>query len=183
MLISATDLTTHVECGNVQLMFNAGGTTDHVATPQPQPTGVVAPGGTTPADLASMAHELDNLELKLDHVVQMLDFMTGLIGLPPAFSDPAVPVVADTPIDLVGATGVLVTVSGIPDGADEQFGSPAKYHRLGRVTLGNDVGWMPSFDLEHNPLLIMPLPAGVTRTIVTVRPPITATVTVLRPGK
>jgi hypothetical protein len=148
-----------------------------------QPVGLPARTSTTAATLAGIAAEVDNLEFKLDHIEQLVDYLTGVTALPPSFADPPVPVVADTPQDVTGAAGIIVTVSGIPAGADEQFGTPPKYHRLGRVTLGTADGWLPSFDLEHNPLVIMPIPAGVTRAEVTVRPPITATVTVLRPGK
>jgi hypothetical protein len=183
MLISSTDVTTHVQCAHVQLMFDAGGTETHTATPQPAPTGLPPRTAVTAADLTSMAAELDNLEFKLDHVVALIGFLTSATALPPEFADAPVPAVADTPLDVTGAAGILVTVSGIPAGADEQFGTPPKYHRLGRVTLGTADGWLPSFDLEHNPLVIMPIPAGVTRAQVSVSSPITATVTVLRPGK
>lgn len=183
MLLSADDVGPHIECGNVLIEFDGGGTTTHTATPQPAPAGLPARTSTTAATLAGIAAEVDNLEFKLDHVVELIGYLTGVTALPPSFADAPVPVVADTPQDITGAAGVIVTVSGIPAGADEQFGAPPKYHRLGRVTLGTADGWLPSFDLEHNPLVIMPVPAGVTRVEVTVRPPITATVTVLRAGK
>jgi hypothetical protein len=170
-------------CADVLIEFNGGGTTPHDPLLQPQPVGLPGRGPVTSPTLPSMAAELDNIEFKLDHVTAQIDYLTSIIGLPPSFSDPAVPVVPDSPVDLTGASGVVVTLSSIPAGADEQFSNPPKFHRIGRLTLGTKEGWLPSFDLEHNPLVVLPLPPGVTRAQVSVKPPTSATVTILRPGK
>jgi hypothetical protein len=105
------------------------------------------------------------------------------IALPAAFSDDPVDASGETPIDLVDANGIIVTLSGIPAEADIGFGTPPILYRVGRVTFGTDTAWFPSFELEHNPLVIAPLPPGVTRVVVSTRPPVAATVVILRPGK
>jgi hypothetical protein len=63
------------------------------------------------------------------------------------------------------------------------FGTPVKYFRAGRYTLGSANGWLPAVEIEHNPQLVAGLPSGVDRIQVVVNPPATATVTALLPVK
>jgi hypothetical protein len=134
-------------------------------------------------DIPDLGAELDNIELKLDWVTQTLMFIAGRTATPPIGADDPVAVDPDAPVEIGDSSGIIITVSGIPPGVGEDFGTPVRYHKLGRVTLGTPDGWLPSFDLEQNPLVITPIPAGVTRVQVAVRPPATATVILLRPPK
>jgi len=157
--------------------------TDYTPQPQPQPAGVLAPTTKVYTTIADLGAELDALELKSDVALQHLQYLAQFQSPPSTSSDAPIEVAADAPVDLAGAVGFIVTVASIPAEADELFGTPVRYHRIGRVTVGTDLGWYPSIDLVHSPLLVSPLPPGATKCQVNVYPPATATVTVLRPPK
>lgn len=154
------------------------------ATPQPLPAGMTAHPATG-ADLASIARELDRQEAKLDFIQQLCQTVIGLQPtLPGSVLDFAVPVVnANTPISLVGAIGVVVTLSAVPVGADVSFGTPQQLAEVGRVNFGTALAWYPSIPITHTPLVIRPLPPETTRVTVTVPPVISATVTPILPPK
>lgn len=161
----------------------AGSPTPFIPTPQPQPTGVLAPATKTYATIADLGAELDALELKSDFIHNAVQYLAGVTAPPQQIADSAVAAPSGSPIDLTGAVGFIVDVSGIPAGTDELFGDPRKYHRLGRVNVGSDLGWFPAIDLSVTPMVISPLPPGAKKCQVVVNPPATATVTILRPPK
>jgi hypothetical protein len=158
-------------------------TTDFTPAVQAEPDNVIPPSTKTYTSYQDLGDELDALEFKAAIIQQHLEYLTQFAAPALNIADDPVAVDPDAPVSLVGAIGFLVTVSGIPSGSDELFGIPPKYHRLGRVTIGTDLGWFPSIDLTHSPLLIAPLPPGAHVCQVSVYPPATATVTVLRPPK
>jgi len=163
---------------------NGGGTQaaqPFTPAPQPQPAGVITPVGKTYATIADLGSELDRQELKLDTIHNIVAFLTGYAALPGQAIEPPVP--ATGQIDLTDAIGFSVAVSNIPASADEMFGTPPRYHRVGRVTIGTPNGWLPAQDITQTPMLFQPLPPGCDRCVVSVFPPATATVQILRPPK
>jgi len=102
-----------------------------------------------------------------------LTYLTGTLA-PPAITI-AAPLPATGEIALQQAKGIVVSVSPIPASADELFGTPTKYHRLGRVTFGTTEAWFTPVDISENPLIIAPIPPFVTRFQVAVEPPGVAT--------
>lgn len=161
---------------------NPGGTFTHAPTPQAQPAGVLAPITNVYGTVADLGAELDRQELKLDIILGMLNLLSqrGIVG--PTSADPPVPVTG-APVIAPGAIGYRIDVSGIPAGAGEMFGTPVKYHRIGRYTLGSANGFLPAIELEHAQTLVAALPPGVDRIQVVVNAPATATVTALYPPK
>lgn len=73
--------------------------------------------------------------------------------------------------------GLLVTLTTPPQWSTELFGQPSQLSRVGRVTLGTVDGWFEPIPITVSPLVITPIPAGVTRVRVFVIPPLDATVT------
>jgi hypothetical protein len=151
-------------------------------TPQPIPAGTIPPTTRIYNTIADLGAELDRQEFKLDVIRSFVAFLTANAALGPQYADPPVAAAAGVLIK-PGAVGYRIDVTGIPAGADEMFGTPPKYHRLGRATIGSANGWLPAIDLEHNPMLIAPLPPGVDRIQVVCNAPATATITALFPGK
>jgi hypothetical protein len=170
-------------CAGVQIEFNGGGTSTFVPDPPVQPTGVVPPTTKMYESIADLGAELDAQESKLDYLISLAQFQASNTALPAASADAPVDVVPDETIDLTDAVGFVVSLSGIPSGADEAFGLPVKYHRIGRITLGTADGWLPSIEISQNNQVVAPLPPGVTQCSVVVHPPTTATVIVLHPPK
>lgn len=154
----------------------------HAPTAQPQPAGVVAPVTRVYADIPSLGAELDRQELKLDVILGAVRLLAqrGVVG--PTTADDPVPV-TNAPVIAPGAIGYRIDIAGIPPGTGEMFGTPIKYHRIGRYTLGSANGFLPAVELEHATTLVASLPAGVDRIQVVVNAPETATVTALYPPK
>jgi hypothetical protein len=163
---------------------NFGGTPTPYDGPAPgEPPGLVAPASHAYETIQDLGDELDRQEIKLDLLGQRVDFLTRV-------ADPALTGVSDalnTPIDagedpiLVGlAIGAIVTLATIPNWADEDFGTPARLHRLGYVNLGSDVAWLPPQDLNVSPMLLS-FPVGVTRIKVTAPVGVNASVLLLYP--
>jgi hypothetical protein len=158
-------------------------TTDpHIPTEQPSDLVPLPPAPTT-ADLAAIAAAIDALEFKTAFVSNAVSWLASQVAVAPATRDDAVTAEPGVPLVAKGAVGFLVVVSGIPASADEAFSDPPQYHRLGRITIGSADGWLPSFDLEHSPQLVMPLPLGSDRIVVHAAAPAVATVQALYPPK
>lgn len=171
--------------GTMSVEFNViGAPTDYTPTPQPPITGMPALP-TTGADLASIAHELDLQEAKLDFLTSLLQMVLRIDpGFPDAGADAPTDVVADVPSDIGTAVGFIFTVSGVPSGLDVGFGTPQQVDRLGRVTFGTATAWYPSIPLTHSPMVLRPLPPGTTRYSVSDLPPmVTCTVAAIQPAK
>ena len=161
-----------------------GVTTDHTPVAMPEPDGAPPALTTRVYDtIADLGAELDRQEAKLDFLESGMRFLARGIAASPAAAEDAVPVVADEEIDITNALGVIVTIAGVPASVSEDFGVPVHLHRAGRVTLGTEAGWLPSYELTHSPFVVMPLPVGVTRSQVTVRPPMTATLAIIPKAK
>lgn len=166
----------------MEWFYPGGSVQTHPATPQPQPSGVVAPITNVYTSYADLGAELDRQELKLDFILGVVEILAqrGIMG--PTTSDPPVPVTG-APVIAPGAIGYRIDVANIPAGAGEMFGAPPKYHRIGRYTLGSSNGYLAAVDLEHAQTLVAPLPPGIDRIQVVVNAPETATVTALYPPK
>jgi hypothetical protein len=168
--------------GRFCVRFWTTGAVPYTPVAEPAPPGALPPAARVYANIPDLGAELDRQELKLDFIEGQVRFLTSLQALGPTH--------ADTPADAAAgplinrkAVAFRIDVAGIPPAAGETFGTPQKFHRLGYVTIGSVNGWLESIDLEHNPLLISPLPAGVDRCQVVVYPPATATITALLPDK
>lgn len=155
----------------------------HTPTPQPAPVGYIPPTSRTYDDIADLGDELDNLEQKLDRVQQLLYYLISRNLIPAdALGEPEV-VDDDEVVDVKGAVGVLVTLSGIPASVSLGFGTPVRLFKVGRVSLGNNDGWFADYEIEHTPFVIAPLPPGTTQMTVNVIPPIVASIVKLLPQK
>lgn len=163
---------------SLEWFFPGGASLAYTPTSQPAPAGVIAPAVNAYASIADLGRELDRQEFKLEQITALVTFLASYAGVGPVSSAPPVDAAAGVLID-AAAIGYSIAVSNIPADADELFGVPPKYHRLGRATIGSANGWLPSIDLEHTPMLIAPLPPGVDRIQVVVNPPATATITPL----
>jgi len=181
MLISATDVTTHVECGNVQLQFDAGGTTTHTAAPPVEPTGLLPPTTRTYTDIGDLGAELDAQEFKLDAILAQVMWLGEQLTPPTATVGESPVEVTDSAIDIGAATGIAVHVSGVPAGWGKEFSVPERYFPMGRITLTTPAGDLPAIDLTQITQVVEPLPAGVTQAVVFVKPPMTATYVLLAP--
>jgi hypothetical protein len=154
----------------------------HVPTAQAQPAGVIAPLPGVYADISSLGKELDRLELKAETILAMLSVLVDRNAAGPVTSDPPADAAAG-PLVAPGAIGYAITVAGIPVGSTEMFGTPVKYARIGRYSLGSANGWLPAVEVSHSPMLVAPLPPGVDRIQVTLNAPETGTVKALYPPK
>lgn len=68
-----------------------------------------------------------------------------------------------------------LAVAAAPSWAGEDFGTPPRFHDLGRLNLGNVDGWLPAVELLHEHQLMYPLPAGLTLLAWTLAPGVDVT--------
>jgi len=148
------------------------------------PTGYMSPAPGTYSDIGDLGAELDRIEYKLEYLTSIVNFVAGTSSLPPAPDvDAPITVVPDTEIETGDAVGCVITLGSIPAWADEDFGTPRRLHNIGRVSLGTARGWLPSYNIEASPMVLMPFPPGITRIQVNTHPAISASVTLLKPYK
>lgn len=96
-------------------------------------------------------------------------------------ADPPTPVAPGTPEPVpADATGVVVDVQ-VPAYVGGWVGPPREYPLLGWLELGTADGWLPAVAVRHTPLLVTPLPPGVTQAVVSVRTDATASFRWIRP--
>lgn len=147
----------------------------------PEPEGVLPPTTRDYPDIAALGAELDNVERKLHWLIdaQVSSQISNTYPMVP--SEESTPVIDDSDIPLdESVVGVLVVCSDLGNQTDERFGEPRQLHRLGRVVIGNDEGWLPPIEITVSPMLIASLPAGMTKARVHVLPPATAIVTLMK---
>lgn len=161
---------------------------DHAVPYAPPSPGVpseqpAAPAGTY-GTIGDLGAELDRMQLQLDMALGALRTLTTQIapagGVTPGTTDPVTPG-AIKPTN--GAIGCVVTVSGIPAAVSEDFADLTTFLNLGRITLWTQYGPLAPIRVEHNPMVVMPFPVGVTGVTVGTMVPSTATVQLLYPPK
>src|SRR5829696_8197790 len=171
--------------GRVTVEFNVAPTTGDefdVVAPEP-PEGIVSPPVRTYDTIADLGRELDALEYKSEILIDLVRFLAGQTSLPGALDSDQTEVVADEPIDLDDASGIVVYLSALSPAVDVDFAEPQLLARAGRVELGTADGWLPSIEIDHTPFVITPLPQGTTRVQVVTIPGMTATLRKLYPPK
>lgn len=141
--------------------------TPFTPTAQPQPDGVLLPTPGDYPDIAALGRELDAIELKLEYVMSVLSSVADQTPVPVGAAGPPEDIVDDAPIDITGAAGMVVTITTLPPSADEEFGSPPIFHRLGNVIFAGPDGFGPVIPVQTTPLVILPMPP--TRTTASLR--------------
>jgi hypothetical protein len=151
-------------------------------SPQDKPVGLPDPLTRVYVTVPDLGAELDNLEHKLETLINWVAWLVQDLAVAPGSEGPPTDPTAG-PIIAPKAIGYRIDVSGVPAGQSETFGAPVKLIKIGRYTIGNASGWLPSVDITHNPCLVMPLPVGVDRIQVHMNPPTVASVRALFPAK
>jgi hypothetical protein len=146
--------------------------TDAVPTIAPDPPGLPPPATNVYVNIPDLGAELDVHEHKLDLIRDLLIYLTNTVAPPAITLAPTLP--ASGEIALQQAKGIVVSVSGIPPQTDETFGTPTKYHRLGRITFGTTAAWFAPIDISENPMIVAPIPPFATRVQISVQAPATA---------
>jgi hypothetical protein len=150
-----------------------------------KPAGLNPPAAGVYATIADLGKELDSLEMKAETALSLLRYLA-------TFANPATPLTSSpTPTDATpghqvptsNAVGCVVQVAGVPAAVSMDFADVTTLLNLGRVTLWTQYGPLSPIKIEHNPLVILPFPPGVTGVSVGVMPPATATVQLLYPPK
>jgi hypothetical protein len=180
-LLALSGMPNNSIAGHVRVEFYApSAAVNWTPTAEPQPQAAIPYTVRGYASFQDLGNELDRQESKLDGLTRMV---LSLLA-----KNTAATLVADAPVDAAagvlvrpGALAFRVDLANIPAGISESFGSPTRYSRLGRATIGSSQGWLPSYDIQHNPLLIDPLPPATDRIQVFTLPPITATIIALAP--
>ena len=156
---------------------------DHTPTEQPPVVGALPPETKVYLTIPDVGAELDQQEYKLDQLRQTVAYLVQSQALPSAGAGS---VVSGAPIDgggsvdvPAGAVGLVVTCSAIPSSSSVENTSPQRYSRLGAVTFGTAQGWAPSIQIEHNPMLIIPVPTWATLVSAWAFPPATVSLTFL----
>ena len=148
---------------------------DHTVTPPTPPAGLVSRTPTA-ATLEAMAAELDAQETKLDFLTAGMQYLTRALDIP---TEPD-PTVIDAPpgvtLNVENAAGCIVFLDLIRAGANEHFGTPPTYTKLGEVVFSGHGGVGPVIELRTNPQLVFPMPPGSQGMTVKALPPAHATV-------
>ncbi len=148
---------------------------DYTFTPPTAPPGLVARTPTA-GTLDAIAAELDAQETKLDFLVAGVQYLTQSLAIP---TDPDATVIdapAGTELDVSSAAGCIVSLNVIRAGANEHFGTPPTYTKLGEIVFSGHGGLGPVIELRTNPQLVFPMPPGAQGMTVNALPPATATV-------
>jgi len=188
--VTGTTDWTWVEARNFD--WEKGGTvcfsTDHAGpggyepVPQPEPPGVLAPVTRTYDTIGDLGRELDDQELKLDHVLAVLQWIAAQTTSPKLLED-LPETVGESVIAAEGAQGFVVRLSNVPPAISEDFPIPGRLHRAGWARLTSPHGHLPPISLNQVETVIAPVPPWVNGIGVFVYPPTTATVSRLRPTK
>jgi hypothetical protein len=81
-----------------------------------------------------------------------------------------------TVFSIANPVGLSVHLAGIPNYVPRDIGSPAEYHRLARLNLGNSLGYKPHLQLVTTPQLIYPLEPEYTLLSVNMTAGVTVTI-------
>lgn len=142
----------------------------YTPTPQPRPSGVVLPAAGDYPDIPSLGRELDALELKMEYALSILASMADQTAVPVGPAGDPQEIVDEQPVDVTGAAGLVVTITTLPPSADEEFGTPPLFHRLGHVIFSGPDGYGPVISVETTPLVILPIPNGRTNAVLRMKP-------------
>jgi hypothetical protein len=81
-----------------------------------------------------------------------------------------------TVFSIANPVGLSVHLAGIPNYVPRDIGTPAEYHRLARLNLGNSLGYKPHLQLVTTPQLIYPLEPEYTLLSVNMTSGVTVTI-------
>lgn len=137
--------------------------------PPPPPPGGNPDLGPPPETLPDIGAELQRQEVKLDAALSLLRHLASR-NLP-VDTDPVTPAPkpGDPPaggpaaqVETSDALGVVVDVDVIPPEAGMDFVTPPRYRRMGILLMQTADGWLPPVDITVSPMVVRPIPPGVT---------------------
>jgi hypothetical protein len=129
--------------------------------------------GNTTQDLADLLCRVLTSQYDQDVVLKRIQRDLG-IDTPTNSTDPAPATPGQETAVPADAIGVVVDVS-VPSYVGGTVGDVFEYPRLGFLELGTVDGWLPSYQIRHTPLVVRPMPPGVTRASLSTRADVTAT--------
>jgi len=146
---------------------------DHPNPPPPKPPQVDhGPLEAYTCDQQDICSQLKNLTFSIAGLlarINLIESTTSLMqrqGVPFGYIPGTThgPLTGEGVITVSDTLGLSVFLSSVPPGGGVGIATPMNYYDLGELSLGTDTdGYLTRLRITHNPMLVMPVSAAVTR--------------------